>query len=87
MPFDYLQSNLSQRFNEGTAGRFDEAFVAEVKERAHLLFNLNVPLDEAVERINKNVEWEFDETWTKGLPPEHEQTREIVTAVFARLAR
>ena len=87
MPFDYMQSSLSPQFEKATSGRFDEAFIKEVKERAQLLFNLKVPLDEAVERINKNVEWEFDGTWTKGLPPVHEQTREIVAAVFARLAR
>jgi len=87
MGFDYMQSNLSKRFNAGLAGRFDEAFVAEVKERARLLFNLRVPLDEAVERISKNIEWEFDDTWTGGTPPVHEQTREIVTGVFAHLDR
>ena len=87
MPFDYMQSNVSERFNEGIDQRFDESFVADVKERARLLFNLQLTLDEAVERITKNVEWEFDETWTGGTPRVHEQTREIVTAIYAKLTR
>jgi len=87
MTFDYMQSNVSKRFNEDLGGRFDESFRADVQERARLLFNLRLSLDEAVERINKNVEWEFDGTWTSGLPPVHEQTREIVAAVYAKLTR
>ena len=87
MAFDYLESNLSKSFKESIAGRFDEAFVSEVKERSRLLFNLRVPLEEAIDRINKNVEWEFDGTWTGGAPPVHEQTREIVSAVYAHLTR
>ncbi len=86
MPFDYMQSNISEPFNEGIKGRFDESFVADVKERATLLFNLKLPLDEAVERISKDVEWEFDGTWTGGLPPVHKQTREIVTGVYTKLS-
>lgn len=87
MAFDYLQSDLSERFQEAITGRFDEAFISEVKERATLLFNLRIPMEEAVDRISKNVEWEFDDTWTGGLPPVHEQTREIVAAVYAHLTR
>lgn len=85
MPFDYMQSNVSESFNEGIDGRFDESFVADVKERARLLFNLQLSLEDAIERINKDVEWEFDETWTAGLPPVHKQTREIVAAIYAKL--
>mgnify|MGYP006971723941 CR=1 FL=1 len=87
MTFDYLQSNLSKSFGEDIKGRFNDAFMAEIQERARLLCHLGVSLDEAVERINKNVEWEFDETWTTGLPPVHAQTRELVTAVYAKLSR
>ncbi|MFH1530042.1 MAG: hypothetical protein ABIK09_04800 [Pseudomonadota bacterium] len=87
MTFDYMQSDVSERFNKDIEGRFDEAFLAEVQERARLLFNLHLPLDEAVERISKNVEWEFDRTWTSSLPAVHERTQEVVTAVYAKLTR
>lgn len=87
MPFDYMKSDLSKDFNDKIRGRFDEAFIAEVKERAKLMFNLRVPLEDAIRRISENIDWEFDETWTTSQPQLPGQTTEIVTGVYAHLSR
>ncbi|MBM4370679.1 MAG: hypothetical protein FJ098_03450 [Deltaproteobacteria bacterium] len=85
MTFDTMCSNLSPEFAESIQGRFDEMFLREVRERARLLFNLKVPLEEAIRRIQENVLWEFDDTWTGGQPAVHGRTREVVTGIYAHL--
>ena len=87
MPFDYMKSDLSKEFNDKIRGRFDEAFIAEVKERAKLMFNLRVPMEDAIRRISENIEWEFDETWTTTGQELPARTTELVTGVYAHLSR
>ena len=87
MPFDYMKSDLSKGFGDTISGRFDESFIAEVKERARLMFNLRVPLEDAIRRITENIEWEFDETWTTSQPELPAHTTELVTGVYAHLTR
>jgi hypothetical protein len=87
MPFDYVVSNLSARYGTELKARFNDTFVREVKERARLLFNLRVPLEDAIRRISENIEWEFDDAWTGGLPAIHKKTRDVIKSVYAHLTK
>jgi hypothetical protein len=84
--FDYLNPNISVAFNEKLAGRSRDAFEKEVKERARLLYNLKFGKKEAVDRIQRNIAWEFDSTWTSRLPDAHKLVKKIVGAVYSGMA-
>lgn len=66
--FDYLESNLSSKFAKELDGRSLEAFKQEVKERATLLLQLRYSASQAIARIEQNIRWEFDDTWTHKEP-------------------
>jgi hypothetical protein len=76
--FDYLNSNLSEQFNQKISVRSMEMFELEVKERTRLLFNLRYPEDKAVARIRNNIEWEFDHSWNANDPAVLDRVATIV---------
>ncbi|MBM4352307.1 MAG: hypothetical protein FJ109_00705 [Deltaproteobacteria bacterium] len=83
--FDYLNSNLSAPFNEQLKVRSDESFVKEVSERARMLYNLRYSPKDAVARIQKNLEWEFDDTWAVRPPDVFKKVKEIVDGIYKRM--
>ncbi len=83
--FDYLNSNLSEPFNEKVLVRSEEMFKREVLERARLLHNLKYSSKDAITRIKDNLSWEFDGTWTTRLPGIFEQIDELVNSVYKKL--
>ncbi len=83
-PFDYLISNLSKPVEQGLEQRHIDMFRREIRERAALLFNLQFQLEAAVERIENNLRWEFDETWTRVEPSVLHQVKEIVAEVYRK---
>ncbi len=83
--FDYLNSNLSAPFNAQMKVRSDESFVREVTERARMLFNLKYSPSDAIARIQKNLEWEFDDTWAVRPPDVHKKVKEIVEGIYKRM--
>lgn len=83
--FDYLNSNLSAPFNEQMKVRSNEAFVREVTERAQMLYNLKYAPADAIARIRKNLEWEFDDTWAVRFPDAHGKVKEIVEGIYKRM--
>ena len=82
--FDYLSSNLSIRFTEELEGRCIEMFKREVRERAGLLFNLRFSQEEAVRRIESNIRWEFDDTWTRKEPLILPAVKDLVADVYRK---
>jgi len=83
--FDYLNSNLSEPFNEKVMVRSEEMFKREILERAQLLHNLKYSSQDAIARIKENVTWEFDDAWTHKLPSVFGQIDELVKSVYKKL--
>ncbi len=80
--FDYLNSDLSEAFNESVTVRSGEMFEKEVNERVRLLYNLKFSAKEAIARIKNNIEWEFDHTWNDSDPAILKRLNTIVKGYY-----
>lgn len=60
MPFDWFHSQVSPAFARKTAGRFTEAGLAELEQRARLLRDLRFSKAETVRKLQARVAWEFE---------------------------
>lgn len=70
---------------DGSAA-FERQFENAVRERARLLFNLKYPLAEAVQRIRRGLDWEFDATvWPKQPPAFFARVPGWVEAVYTQM--
>ena len=83
--FDYLNSNISEPFNDKVRVRSEEMFKREILERSQLLYNLKYSSEDAITRIKENLSWEFDGTWTNKLPSVFEHIDELVKSVYKKL--
>ena len=83
--FDYLNSNVSKAFNEKIRVRSEEMFEREVRERAQMLYNLRYSQEDAVTRIEDNLAWEFDDTWTQRAPSCQSRVSSLVAEIYGRL--
>ena len=68
-------------------GAFDAQYVAEIKARARLLFNLGFGPTHATASIERALAWEFDgRVWPKKAKPAFlGQVRTLVEEVYRRL--
>lgn len=83
--FDYLNSNISEPFNEALVVRSDDMLQREVRDRARLLYNLRYDVKKATARIRNNVAWEFDHSWNKNDPAVLARVDDIVADVYKRM--
>lgn len=83
MPFDWMQSKVNENFARKIANRFEEGFLVEIEQRAHLLLNLHYTKKEAISRISDNIRWEFE---LSELPAFAKNIKSIVDRVYKRKA-
>lgn len=83
MPFDYLHPDVNPKYTEATKANAEKAHLQAIKERAAMLHRLGYSKEDAIRRLEQNVEWDFDK-WADRLPSFYEQITAIVEQIYRR---
>ena len=86
MPFDYLESNVSERFEEVLRPHARDAHVRALRDRAAMLARFGYSREDVVRRLEQNVEWDYD-LWAKRMPDFYAEIPRIVEEVFQKVRR
>lgn len=84
MTFEWWNPEVNPVVAARNPSRLRDAFLAELDQRARMLFHLKYDRDRAVRRLRDNLEWEFELSKLPGFADEVEKR---VDAVFKRRAK
>jgi hypothetical protein len=84
MTFDWWCPEVNPAVVARNPARFRATVLAELEQRARLLFDLKYDRDRAVRRLRDNLAWEFE---LSKLPGFADEVEKLVDAVYKRRAK
>jgi hypothetical protein len=84
MPFPWCYSSVPEDYAGSFPRKREAMYLAEIEDRAALLYRLRYPKAAAVARLRGNLEWDFE---LHRIPKLLERVETIVDAVYQRGGR